>query len=41
MARYSANRPNRTVTLHKQECSHIPKEDLRLTRLACGELERA
>ncbi len=32
MARYSTNRPNRTVTLHREDCSHIPTEDLR----SCG-----
>jgi len=32
MALYSANRPNRTVTIHRAGCIHIPKSGLR----SCG-----
>ena len=32
MAIYSANRPNRTVTLHKDNCRRIPRDNLE----ACG-----
>ncbi len=32
MAIYSANRPNRTVTLHKNDCHRIPTDNLK----ACG-----
>ena len=33
MAIYSANRPNRTLTLHKDGCKHIPTQD---TMQTCG-----
>lgn len=35
MAVYSANRPNRTLALHKTSCTHIPYD--RLSDCGCGE----
>jgi len=35
MTRYSANRPNRTLVLHKEGCTHVPRAGLR--PCGCGE----
>jgi hypothetical protein len=39
MAVYSANKPNRTVTLYKPECRLIPLEKLKSCR--CGDTGKA
>ena len=38
MAVYSANKPNRTVTLHKDGCRHIKKQNI--IQCGCGSMGR-
>lgn len=37
MAQYSANKPNRTVTLHKETCHRIPNS---LSGCGCGATDK-